>query len=179
MRKAILTVYVAVMSALSEVLFVMTTITCLILPKTCYARWLLLGAIAQTRFKLGMLAVSKRLSFELLKQADNHVDDWNYGNAIHLANTLLGRIALREGDVTAAKRYLIASGQTRGSPQLNTFGPNMRLANELLRAGERGVVLEYFKHCSKFWASEFSRLNQWEKDICEGRRPRFGPNLYY
>jgi hypothetical protein len=27
---------------------------------------------------------------------------------IYLANTLLGRIALREGDVTAAKRYLIA-----------------------------------------------------------------------
>jgi hypothetical protein len=178
-QRAKFTLFRIVILVLSEFAFVLATITYLVFRNTYYARWLLLGTIAKTRFNLGMLAVSKRLAVELLNRADNYPDDWNYGNAIHRANTLLGRIAIREGDLPAAKRYLIASGQTPGSPQLDSFGPNMSLANDLLEAGEVSTVLEYFSHCSKFWEAEFSLLNQWRNDIHQGRKPRFGPHLHY
>jgi hypothetical protein len=36
--------------------------------------------------------------------ASNTVPNWNYGNLIYGMHSLLGRIALGEGDVAAAKR---------------------------------------------------------------------------
>ena len=38
-----------------------------------------------------------------------------------------------------------------GSPQLNSFGPIMSLAEELLEQGEPDTVLEFFAECRKFW----------------------------
>lgn len=179
MRRAKLAILLLLMSALSEVTVVLATIASIVIPKADYVRWLLLGAVARTRFQLGLLATSKRLAAELLRQAENHVGDWNYGNAIHQANSLLGRIALRQGDLIAAKRYLIASGQTQGSPNLASFGPNMTLAKELIEAGEVATVLEYFSICSMFWEDPFGLLDLWENDIRQGRKPNFGANLYY
>ena len=75
--------------------------------------------------------------------------------------------------------YLVAAGGTPGSPQLDTFGPNMSLASELLDRGETAAVIEYFKLCSNFWNGEFSQLTVWENDVRNGRRPRFGPNYFY
>jgi hypothetical protein len=49
-----------------------------------------------------------------------------------------------------AKRYLIESGKSPGSPQINSFGPNMSLAEDLINKGERDVAPEYFELCRKF-----------------------------
>ncbi len=49
------------------------------------------------------------------------------------------------------KKYLIAAGKSPGSPQMDSFGPNMTLAKDLLEKGERDAVLEYFMRCRKFW----------------------------
>ena len=38
----------------------------------------------------------KRYAFDLLEMAKKYEPDWNYGNAIHHGNILLGRIALKE-----------------------------------------------------------------------------------
>jgi len=38
---------------------------------------------------------------------------------------------LKEGKVEDAKHYLLEAGKTPGSPQLNSFGPDMSLAEEL------------------------------------------------
>lgn len=38
-----------------------------------------------------------------LALAENNQKNWNYGNAIHHANLALGRIALKQGKVEAAK----------------------------------------------------------------------------
>ena len=64
---------------------------------------------------------------------------------------MLGRIALAEGDVAVAKKRLLAFADSKGSPRMNSFGPNMQLAKDLLARGEDDTVIEYFERCGKFW----------------------------
>ena len=106
---------------------------------------------------------------------------WNYGNNIHYGNIILGRLALAAGDLEQAKKRLIEAGKTPGSPQLNSFGPSMALAKELLEKGEKDVVLEYFELCSKFWKSErhLQKLKEWSAEVKEGKMPNFRANLRY
>ncbi len=113
------------------------------------------------------------------KMLDENETNWNHGNNVHHGNRILGRIALKSGNIDEAKARLIASGKTSGSPQLNSFGPNMSLASELLQQGERDTVLEYFELCSKFWASPHSKLKSWSEEVNQGKVPKFGGNLYY
>ena len=74
---------------------------------------------------------------------------------------------------------MLLAGDTPGSPQLDSFGPNMLLAKELLEHGEREAVIEYFKRCGRFWEMERTRLEQWTKDARAGRTPDFGANLIF
>jgi murein L,D-transpeptidase YcbB/YkuD len=115
----------------------------------------------------------------LLKQAETMHGDWNYGNAVHIANLVLGELALASGDVKEAKRRLLAAGDTPGSPQLDSFGPNMRLAKALLDKKEPEAVIEYFNLCAKFWKPDFSKLDQWKAVIEKNEMPEFGANLRY
>jgi len=99
------------------------------------------------------------------------------GNLIHHGHLILGRIALRDGDVNGAKEHLLAAGRTAGAPNLDSFGPNMKLAKELLEKGERQAVLDYFKLCGSFWKN--AKLEDWSKKVEAGRIPDFGANLDY
>src|SRR5581483_10104342 len=82
---------------------------------------------------------------------------WTYGNQIYYANSVLGRVALRKGDKQAAITYLMASGQTPGSPQLNSIGPTFVLNRELLEAGEKAAVLQHLDLVGRFWANSNSK----------------------
>lgn len=99
---------------------------------------------------------------------------WSSGDPIHHGNLVLGRIALAEGDIEEAKRRLIAAGKTTGSPSLNSFGPKMMLAKELLQKGEKEVVLEYFRLCARFWKMGQDRLEEWSDLVQANRVPDFG-----
>jgi hypothetical protein len=102
-----------------------------------------------------------------------------------------GLCALKRGQVSGAEGFLLAAGRCAGSPQLNTFGPNMRLAAALLDAGSSEVVLQYLEDCKAFWEMEtkddegkrvltgVARLDQWATEVREGKTPDFGPNLAY
>ena len=138
----------------------------------------LLEDLAKAAFDADRLDKAGRYA-ELMLQ--NTESGWNQGNRIHHGNLVLGRIALREGNVEEAKSRLIAAGNTPGSPQLNSFGPNMALAKALLEVGERDVVLEYFQLCSKFWKSSRAagKLDEWGVLAAAGRVPEFGANLVY
>lgn len=103
----------------------------------------------------------------------------NDGNAIQDANLVLGRIAVQEGKIEAAKNYLIAAGKSPGSPTMDSFGPNMTLAKDLLEKGERDVVLEYFMRCRKFWKMDYGKLDRWMHEVMDGKTPDFGANLLY
>ena len=103
---------------------------------------------------------------------------------VHHAHTVLGRVALAEDDVELAKYHLIeatripesSSAASREMMQLQ--GPDMRLASELLKRGEREVVLEYFDLCATFWQSD--RLDDWTAVVKAGGMPdfRFNPVGY-
>jgi hypothetical protein len=110
------------------------------------------GPLAVAAMETGDLATAKQYADQWL-QGNTDTKSWNYGNVVHDANQILGRVALREGDVAQAKRFLIEAGKTPGSPQLNSFGPRMTLARELLEKGEKAVVLDYVDLVAKFWAS--------------------------
>ncbi len=98
------------------------------------------------------------------------------GNAIHHGNTILGRIAVKDGK-TPGLRIPDPSGATTGSPQLDSFGPNMSLAKDLLEKGQKEAVLHYFDLRSAFWKS--ADLAKWRADVAQGRIPDFGANLKY
>ena len=104
---------------------------------------------------------------------------WMHGNALYYGNSGLGLAALHGGDREEAKRRLRAAGKTKGSPQLGSFGPNVTLAAELLRAGERDAVLEFFESCRGFWKMGGAQLDGWKSAVLAGRWPDFGANLVY
>lgn len=103
----------------------------------------------------------------------------NSGERVHHGNLVLGRTALAEGDIEEAKKRLIAAGETTGSPALNSFGPSMILARELVRKGEQEVVLEYFRLCSRFWEGGKDKLRKWSVLVQGGLVPDFGGNCSY
>lgn len=138
-----------------------------------------LGEAAKESFETGKLDDARRYAQELAALAPQYKNSWDYGNAVHDANLVLGRIAVREHDLKAAKKYLIAAGRSPGSPQMDSFGPNMSLAQDLLAAGDRETVLEYLTLCHRFWKKDRGQLDQWIADVNAGRTPNFGANVLY
>jgi hypothetical protein len=134
---------------------------------------------APAAFSAGYIEKAKFYAKDLLAIAPDWKENWNYGNAIHNANLVLGRIALRSNDMDEAKGYLLEAGRTPGSPQLNSFGPDMTLAKELLEKGETKTVLEYLDLCGKFWKMHADNLGAWKAQIEKGEVPDFRSNLIY
>jgi serine/threonine protein kinase len=129
-----------------------------------WGRFVVEGVIAVSRFQAGDFAGAKELASEELRTAREE----RWWDAIHSglmpgyvyadhnwaeynltkASLLLGRIALREGDVAAAKGYLL--GAVNPSSHLfSSFGNSgfqpmdLDLAYELLIAGERATVIQF------------------------------------
>jgi len=143
-----------------------------------YSRSLLLDDLAKTAFEAGQFDKAERYARQTLDMATNRAD-WNYGNAIHHGTLVLGRIALAKGDVGQAKKYLVEAGKTPGSPQLNSFGPNMLLASELLKRGEKQAVLDYLDAVGMFWEMGKNKLKEWSEAVKNNAVPSFGANLNY
>jgi hypothetical protein len=137
-----------------------------------------LAEVAQAAFEAGRPEKARTCATELLAQAEGP-DDADQGNgvAVFYANLVLGRLALANGDVERAKGHLLESATTSGSPFLNSGGPNMTLAKELLEAGERDAVAEFLRRCGGFWHAP--KREEWLSEIEAGRTPDFGANLDY
>jgi len=151
----------------------------LVAAKTEYKRWVAIGDVGHWNIDGGSLETAKVLAQETLRIAEKYKDDWNYGNAIHKGHLTLGRIALRLDDIEEAKKQLLLAGNTPGSAQLDSFGPNMLLAQELLEKGENAIVLEYLKLCEIFWEFHIEKLMKWQEQVSKGEKPYFGANLIY
>jgi hypothetical protein len=116
---------------------------------------------------------ARQMAERALEMAPRFRQDWSYGNAIHAAHSVLGLLALRNGDEATAIAELHRAGETPGSPQLDSFGPDMQLAKDLLRRGHVEAVLAHFEQCRKFWELGGASLKIWERMIRTGRTPNF------
>jgi tetratricopeptide (TPR) repeat protein len=134
-------------------------------------RFYRLAAVAESARLAGSDEKARDYANELLRRAEELPRDWNYGNAVHEGHRILGHLELKTGDLEAAKKHLLAAGATPGSPQLNSFGPELTLASELLAKGERGAVIEYFRLISRFWEGREDALEGWIIQIREGKTP--------
>jgi hypothetical protein len=93
---------------------------------------------------------------------------------VHQCHVLLGRVALRLGNLDRAKAHLALALRVDPSPLLAVMGPNMALAKELLRHEEREAVLRYLASCRRLWDQPV--LDLWEKQVRGGEVPDFGLN---
>jgi hypothetical protein len=106
---------------------------------------------------------------------------------VGVAIALAGRLGVRYARLLSLRSIATRAFErgdhenSAGSPQLNSFGPNMTLARELLGSGQTAPVREYFALCRRFWIPQFAdpKLKEWDPDVVAGREPRFGPHLRY
>lgn len=149
-------------------------------------RFYALGRAAKNALQDGKVKEAETLAHELAQLAPKYKNNWNYGNGIADANQVLGRIALSKGDVAQAKKHLLASANSHGSPQLNSFGPDFRLARDLAGKGERETVIAFLDAVAKFWANPNERtevnskriasehlkqLESWKQQLRAGKMP--------
>lgn len=127
--------------------------------------------LAEAALRAGHLDKAKAHANNALARIGTTLDWWERGDLIYNANAILGRIALQAGDVTAAKNHLLEAAQTPGSPVLNSFGPDLTLANELLAKGERDVVIKFLDLIEDFWDGEEEQLAVWRAQIRRGETP--------
>ncbi len=143
------------------------------------ARYPLLASLGKTAWTAGDTDKTASYARELLSGVAKTKQSWNDGNALHDGNMLLGMVELKRGNSASAVRYLLEAGKTSGSPQLNSFGPNMMLADALVKNGEKTAVLEYFEQCRRFWKMGGQKLDDWTASVRGGGQPAFGANLMY
>jgi TonB family protein len=122
-------------------------------------RFYALTGLVRQAMDAGLLEKASSYATELLGMANDYKNDWNYGNAIYAGNSVLGLVALRQGNVAQARQYLLDSVKMSGSPQLDSFGPDFELARELAKKGERDAVLEFLNLCKGFWKLDGGRLD--------------------
>jgi hypothetical protein len=126
-------------------------------------------------FNAGDLSKAQQYARSLLAAADRNKSDLFYGDAIFEADTILGRVALRNGDVTAANHLLVASVGTGTYAWLSASGPDMGLAQELLARGERDTVTRFLSICKTFWKNDKGNLDVWSAAIQGGATPVLRP----
>lgn len=136
--------------------------------------------LTNAAIKAGEFQIAREYATKLLRTArlSELPELVRQGQPIFDGNLALGWCALKEGDVDLAKNYLIAAAQTKGSPTLNSFGPDMSLAKALMEQGERAAVLEFLELCTEFWEMPGRHLQQWIEDVKQGTIPDFWNSVY-
>jgi|TARA_B110000196_G_scaffold319273_1_gene336857 tetratricopeptide (TPR) repeat protein len=134
-------------------------------------KWSWSDNAAEIAFKTGDYDKAEKYALTSLEMSKDYEGNWNYGNAIHNSNVILGRISLVQEDIDEAKSYLVEAGKSEGSPQLDTFGPNFKLANKLLEKGEISAVVQYLSSISKFWRMDDGCVKRWLSEIENGEKP--------
>lgn len=130
-----------------------------------------LAEAAQAALMAGHDQKARDYATRLLQRAEPPAEKNQHGYAIHEGNRILGQLALRSGDVETAKQHLLRAAATPGSPSLNTFGPSLTLASDLLAKGERDAVVAYLELCSRFWEGRSEAIARWISEIRAGRSP--------
>lgn len=135
----------------------------------------LLVPLAQTAFNAGVMVEARRYAETAVAAAGDRIVGGDREG--HFGNTVLGRIALREGRIEEARERLLMAAEFSGGTGVHR--PNMALARDLLHQGESTVVLEYFAHCADSWPRGKERLSRWTAEVEAGEIPDFGSYLRF
>ncbi|MGA8490942.1 MAG: hypothetical protein WB711_10990 [Terriglobales bacterium] len=138
-------------------------------------RTLLLPVLANLAFDVKDDKAARTYATQALDLASHAGDRTIQGTsvgpqAIHDANDVLGRVALRNGDLQQAREYLLKAAPV--GENMNTLGPRMLLAQALLDRGEREVVLQYLDKMKTSWKSGTTQLDHWIAAIKTGKAER-------
>ncbi len=137
-----------------------------------YQRYILLDTAARTALELKQYGKARRYASELQTLAEHFPLDWNYSSALHQSRIILGKLALQDGDIASAKRFLLAAASVPLSDALNQRAPDLTLAQSLLDKGEKDAVLDYLRLCKKIWPDGGDKLDYWLKHIARGEKVR-------
>ncbi len=149
-----------------------------------YEQMQAMQAQANAALKAGDAQKASALATQLLRQ-NTDTKLWYYGDIVYDANQILGLAALREGKVAAADQYLLAAGHTPGSPVLDSFGPEMPLAQALYAKGQKQAVQSFLTLVLKFWGTtrpgnekyqavdqaNAAKIHEWQAQIAQGQTP--------
>lgn len=133
---------------------------------------MILKDLAWKEYQLGNFDEAKKYSNELLRLNKIVDENWNYGNAIHHAHTIIGLVSFENNDIISARNHLNKSSKTPGSPQLDSFGPVLILAQKMIEAGEIEPCKKFLKNCKKFWKMEDGKISAWLLEIDNGHIPQ-------
>jgi hypothetical protein len=134
--------------------------------------------LAEFAWLAGDPSKTRQNAYRVLEIARAWKTQWQRADAINSAETLLGYVELAEGRLVAAEAHLLASAQVPGSPVLDTWGPDLGLAAELLARGRRESVLQYLKLCKRFWDLGPGAIDRFEEAIRAGRAPDFSGHVH-
>lgn len=134
-------------------------------------RYFAIPHAAKSAYLLGQFLEAREWAEEMLELSKLVLKDWNYGNVIYYRNWVLGMLAFDAGDLESAKQYLHLAGSSVGSPQLDSFGPNMKLAKQLLKTGEKETFLKFLNQIEVFWHAGETWLEVWRAKVKEGEIP--------
>jgi hypothetical protein len=128
-------------------------------------------AASELALALGQIKRARRHAEEMLVSNAGNAGDPSrrHGDAVHDGHLLLGRIALHADDVARARAHLVLAGQAGATGFVPMFGPDLRLAQELLARGERDVVVRYLTLARAFWDRE--QVDEWIPQLRAGRIP--------
>ncbi len=129
-----------------------------------------LPELIESHYQHGHFNKAAKYANDYLNLATAYRCNWNHGNAIHDANRYLGLISLRQNNIEKAAAHLIRASQTPGSMQLEAFGPELDLANDLLKRGKRDAVITYLENMDSIWDND-QQINKWISKIEAGQKP--------
>jgi len=125
------------------------------------------------------VSIAMSLHAVLDEESAQHLWMWGYTSRLYKINDALGRSALAKEEYIAALQYLQKQTELPDDKQnlLCCFGPNLWLAQQLLKAGYTSDVLSFLQGIKKYWTKDTdNHLDGWIADIQKGNTPDMSPN---
>ncbi len=143
----------------------------------------LLLSLSGTALEAGKPDTAKALATELILDFGQNAASPIFDDAVHTGNIVLGRVALKAGDVEKAKEHLLIAIKAPLRMEKSWLADiDVDLARELLAIGEKDVVLEYLKLSEglsnlqnepELFAEKLKAIRLWQVQIKEGKTPTF------
>lgn len=135
--------------------------------------------MAKVCYEARRFVEATRYSHELLNVQSSPQDARGNGYVVHAAKTVLGLVALAEGDVGHAKELLLNSLMLPPCPAMDAFGPSLRLAEELHCRGETEFIISFLHKCIGQFPSHKEEFAGLVSALETGSRAEWGPFNFY